>query len=236
MRGATGWSDLKSTASRNFNPRSSCEERPCLLRQVLWQLNFNPRSSCEERHASVARSGATASNFNPRSSCEERRHRGTTAPRAVQFQSTLLMRGATDVSKDDMTVFRISIHAPHARSDIGIAADGVGRKVFQSTLLMRGATSCWTRSLYLSGFQSTLLMRGATWHDDFDISDLEFQSTLLMRGATLPAKDYQGRPIQFQSTLLMRGATCMSTTLTMMATCTFQSTLLMRGATYRRAN
>ena len=33
------------------------------------------------------------------------------------FQSTLLMRGATDIDAPCIVVIKISIHAPHARSD-----------------------------------------------------------------------------------------------------------------------
>ena len=35
--------------SPNFNPRSSCEERPGESGQYVIQRHFNPRSSCEER-------------------------------------------------------------------------------------------------------------------------------------------------------------------------------------------
>ena len=55
--------------------------------------------------------------FNPRSSCEERRKRHGERRKRKQFQSTLLMRGATtELLKAGMSV-EISIHAPHARSD-----------------------------------------------------------------------------------------------------------------------
>ena len=58
-----------------------------------------------------------------------------------QFQSTLLMRGATR--------WRYSRYAPAGQ--------------FQSTLLMRGATrSGWPAERPAAEFQSTLLMRGAT--------------------------------------------------------------------------
>ena len=36
----------------------------------------------------------------------------------IQFQSTLLMRGATTLVFKDFIVLLISIHAPHARSDL----------------------------------------------------------------------------------------------------------------------
>ena len=78
----------------DFNPRSSCEERPCrnelVIRYNRFQstllmrgatlkasaieavtLHFNPRSSCEERLGYLGRT-AIENNFNPRSSCEER--------------------------------------------------------------------------------------------------------------------------------------------------------------------
>ena len=58
--------------------------------------NFNPRSSCEERRAIFERPMTQPSDFNPRSSCEER----------------LRVRACLDRR------YRISIHAPHARSDM----------------------------------------------------------------------------------------------------------------------
>ena len=56
-------------------------------------------------------------NFNPRSSCEERPKNAAGAVRGMLFQSTLLMRGATQPSECTRTPGDISIHAPHARSD-----------------------------------------------------------------------------------------------------------------------
>ena len=127
----------------NFNPRSSCEERRAKLhsqfaagmtfqstllmrgatcrleidaifdsisihapharsdtplRISIWniRLYFNPRSSCEERHG-LACQYPVYFDFNPRSSCEERHHS------SIPAHSLSL----------------ISIHAPHARSDLG---------------------------------------------------------------------------------------------------------------------
>ena len=105
-------------ARDDFNPRSSCEERPHSCRLPSSLSDFNPRSSCEERLPSASASvfrqvfqstllmrGATGEcqiqstiytrYFNPRSSCEERR--GSSVITGIQkiFQSTLLMRGAT---------------------------------------------------------------------------------------------------------------------------------------------
>ena len=86
---------------------------------IVHDLYFNPRSSCEERpHDDI--DFANRADFNPRSSCEERPSGGTRSTTHFQFQSTLLMRGATDhVDPEDKAL------------------------LFQSTLLMRGATCRW---------------------------------------------------------------------------------------------
>ncbi len=100
-----------------FNPRSSCEERRLRSRSGYLRRHFNPRSSCEERppgkllecadlpisiHAPHARSDSPLS----------RESRGR-----YEFQSTLLMRGATGSGGGRHRRHDISIHAPHARSD-----------------------------------------------------------------------------------------------------------------------
>ena len=56
--------------------------------------------------------------FNPRSPCGERPYAYFSGLQAMRFQSTLPMRGATH-NRDIMILFRyISIHAPHAGSDL----------------------------------------------------------------------------------------------------------------------
>ena len=81
----------------------------------------------------------TIGDFNPRSSCEERPTQYVLFCPVCLFQSTLLMRGATlSISPTRIPVY-ISIHAPHARSDLQIWVEALGNR-FQSTLLMRGAT------------------------------------------------------------------------------------------------
>ena len=81
---------------RYFNPRSSCEERRKGVHKCRCHRYFNPRSSCEERLLRADTHIQGYGDFNPRSSCEERH--------------TLA----------DMldSIGYISIHAPHARSDI----------------------------------------------------------------------------------------------------------------------
>ena len=168
------------------------------------------------------------------------------------FQSTLLMRGATiGLTQAVARRLFISIHAPHARSDVMCAPHARTAYQFQSTLLMRGATSSHGSASHELTFQSTLLMRGATMsRQSLDVL-VKFQSTLLMRGATFWGKLSDGAFL-FQSTLLMRGATRPHVSLLLsvhisihapharsdkagvarvMRPGTFQSTLLMRGAT-----
>ena len=101
--------------------------------------------------------------FNPRSSCEERHsYRLHQRERLGQFQSTLLMRGATSSS---LSLIRIQ-HNFNPRSSCEERRQNLGTSLpysrFQSTLLMRGATTpmLWSSGVFL--FQSTLLMRGAT--------------------------------------------------------------------------
>ena len=99
--------------------------------------------------------------FNPRSSCEERHDVDAISADIVEFQSTLLMRGATEVVLLDVLI-----------------------PLFQSTLLMRGATA-WTRMATSSTlFQTTLRPPRATLSTFSTHASLVFQSTLLMRGAT----------------------------------------------------
>ena len=154
---------LMLTRPRYFNPRSSCEERRSLGgRSLTFMLisihapharsdynrvhkstsfnDFNPRSSCEER----LQKGGNMSlfrDFNPRSSCEERRRSLRPIRNARLFQSTLLMRGATSALFRSLQAPSISIHAPHARSDLFWGGRAAAYIQFQSTLLMRGATN-----------------------------------------------------------------------------------------------
>ncbi len=93
LRGATCRYKLDTDATKLFNPRSSCEERPELRQGKIKLFVFNPRSSLR---------GATCppntshnhSFFNPRSLARS----DTSCPMSQIgscFQSTLLLRGAT---------------------------------------------------------------------------------------------------------------------------------------------
>ena len=150
----------------------------------------------------------------------------------AEFQSTLLIRGATRASL--IRALKLA---------------------FQSTLLIRGAT----RGAYRARCASLNFNPRSSYEERQDISSsylpaCVFQSTLLIRGATgiytrtagsiiisihAPhtrsdkqlADDKRGRVFLFQSTLLIRGATA----ILIIAVCVdiFQSTLLIRGATIR---
>ena len=82
---------------------------------------------------------------------------------AIQFQSTLLMRGATLVS-DCRECFMFYFNPRSSCEERLSGINGVVTAIaFQSTLLMRGATRDELEAMdEITLFQSTLLMRGAT--------------------------------------------------------------------------
>ena len=141
MRGATSGFGKSLTFSCDFNPRSSCEERPgrpsAISERSIFQSTLLMRGATATRRSrrllllfqsTLLMRGATASV----------RH----VARHLQFQSTLLMRGATcrtcrmlsrvacnfnprSSCEERHSRFKrrkgrnlISIHAPHARSDV----------------------------------------------------------------------------------------------------------------------
>ena len=166
----------------------------------------------------------STTHFNPRSSCEERPDTCLSSIKVVKFQSTLRPSPHPSQSRT------ISIHAPHARSDVVSEIIFIARPQFQSTLLMRGATTVTLTYIDDKTFQSTLLMRGATSaflsHDlrPFHFnprSSCEERQCGWLRSSHLtnfnPRSSCEERLVQFdciqwrrvvfQSTLLMRGAT-----------------------------
>ena len=124
-----------------------------------------------------------------------------------EFQSTLPMRGVTNQLFCFWYHQRISIHTPHAGSDIALLFLRLHLCIFQSTLPMRGVTLQSDRLRHTLLFQSTLPMRGVTEYNDRQCMEAAlFQSTLPMRGVT--CYRFRGiQLIQFQSTLPMRGVT-----------------------------
>ena len=139
MRGATPTSCIRNGPSRF--------QSTLPMRGATWYntgaygraINFNPRSPCGERLVGVINDGDFA-DFNPRSPCGERQNllAGKTATKL--FQSTLPMRGATAFPALEVQSSTISIHAPHAGSDLDSLRLMNKFNRFQSTLPMRGAT------------------------------------------------------------------------------------------------
>ena len=145
---------------------------------------------------------------------------------------------------------KISIHAPHARSDVEPESTRDYIK-FQSTLLMRGATSALhrlhtlehisihaphARSDSTSEFVTSL--HAISIHAPHARSDLKNPTLAVRRSNFNPRSSCEERHYsdaqhaafyQFQSTLLMRGATAEKYGVSINTV--FQSTLLMRGAT-----
>ena len=174
-----------SSMSIDFNPRSSCEERRSRPRRRPRILYFNPRSSCEER-LSCGQRCHRHQNFNPRSSCEERRFgRELVQANPVDFnpRSSCEERQGF-VVMGDRDVY-ISIHAPHARSDILIFARSARWRNFNPR------SSCEERLAPIHRFLNEIRISIHAPHARSDwLSERpadvtpEFQSTLLMRGAT----------------------------------------------------
>ena len=101
----------------DFNPRSSCEERPDTTPLHTIYADISIHAPHARSDGDVAVNIRVPAYFNPRSSCEERLGYRPAVHQIVKFQSTLLMRGATNLADTADAESNISIHAPHARSD-----------------------------------------------------------------------------------------------------------------------
>ena len=208
MRGATSRKKGSTQHYRKISihaphARSDCKVRPT----DAIHRHFNPRSSCEER---LCRSSHT---------CPSRRI-SIHAPHArsdyrmalalfsiSQFQSTLLMRGATLPPAVQLERYLISIHAPHARSDTLNGVGAISEVKFQSTLLMRGATCddgfrdvFAAISIHAPHARSDRRTGQCSRHDAISIHAPHARSDIVEDLACPLSKG-------FQSTLLMRGAT-----------------------------
>ena len=109
MRGATSGSNAHKLIRCDFNPHSPCGERHICFIFIVCHQNFNPHSPCGERRGLFCRCF-----------CLD------------LFQSTLPMRGATQVIGNGMQGANISIHTPHAGSDC----------------FPRSTSSCWLISIH----------------------------------------------------------------------------------------
>ena len=95
------------------------------------------------------------------------------------------MRGATQAHLRARDNIHISIHAPHAGSDIGIIYTIEEGTIFQSTLPMRGATGLTIRPYTTMRHFNPRSPCGERPVAVPDIAGCDlFQSTLPMRGAT----------------------------------------------------
>ena len=168
MRGATNNGDFTYQWASNFNPRSPCGERLCPTHSGIIFVDFNPRSPCGERHL-APKVKITVAIFQSTLPMRGATEVTTDNAQYLVFQSTLPMRGATMFKKYAKPLTDISIHAPHAGSDLfvcillspprhfnprspcGERLFGTFPKVpdfiFQSTLPMRGATARTLQSL-----------------------------------------------------------------------------------------
>ena len=232
---------------------------------------FNPRSPCGER----PKAGTTGRRW-PRFQSTFPLRGATVASLAfcwrLIFQSTFPLRGATRSGRQPVVPHRISIHVPLVGSD-----GKAGRRCTVSTYFnprspcgerptaqhmaprpmdFNPRSPCGERQATRPTgtahpqFQSTFPLRGATgrgrWHDFHRIisihaplagndscatlstCDCRFQSTLPLRGETFGYREHD-RTLRFQSTLPLRGAT-RSGMLTLRGS-VFQSTLPLRGTT-----
>ena len=207
MRGATPKSVAQARRVRYFNPRSSCEERLAIPGNYLFIRHFNPRSSCEERRDSF-QFVVKKKYFNPRSSCEER-------PRCRGGRRRLQ---------------RISIHAPHARSDYCNPAPHILGDDFnpRSSCEERRASPPTTSRIWDFNPRSSCEERRASAGpdrrrcNDFNprssCEERQFELTMALptllisihaphaRSDSVTRFDF-ATTARFQSTLLMRGAT-----------------------------
>ena len=170
----------------HFNPRSSCEERPGRPRPHRdTQISIHAPHARSD-HEKIPREQLTGQFQSTLLMRGATIVYGLLCWSVQRFQSTLLMRGATCVL--DEFVFAadcISIHAPHARSDDSAFFRQSEDTQFQSTLLMRGATFVKIFCLSNTYFnpRSSCEERRAKSKKERKIGQI-FQSTLLMRGAT----------------------------------------------------
>ena len=103
-----------------FNPHSPCGER---LRPPEFYINFfRFQSTLPMRGATFTppKASGVAADFNPHSPCGERLCHSAGHDLIKIFQSTLPMRGATMFWQFARNALVISIHTPHAGSDLGV--------------------------------------------------------------------------------------------------------------------
>ena len=178
----------------------------CLFAEDALQVHFNPLSPCGERLKPLC-IRQDGNDFNPLSPCGERLFNLLASALVFIFQSTLPMRGETQVIVKLVRGIGISIHSPHAGRDavcsligfatlISIHSPHAGRDIsikcisylfciFQSSLPMRGETRFNRRKHRLTAISihSPHAGRDLLIYWIYRIRK-KFQSTLPMRGET----------------------------------------------------
>ena len=185
LRGATVALRRDGVIQEHFNPHSPCGER---LQQILDKANALLISI----HTPLAGSDFSWAEW---------------TPNTTLFQSTLPLRGATEVPAVCGVGDFISIHTPLAGSDIYREGHRAELNEFQSTLPLRGAT--W-RSQGIGPrfvFQSTLPLRGATVSRSVWRHTLDYFNPHSPCGERQNGLGFSTSPASFQSTLPLRGAT-----------------------------
>ena len=152
-----------------------------------------------------AATSMSASNFNPRSSCEERRAHAKVAIWKIQFQSTLLMRGATCTHPRCRSL--CSYFNPRSSCEERLhcrASSSTSRNFNPRSSCEERLAQCFAIAIG-AVFQSTLLMRGATVCNVYVICTHHFNPRSSCEERRPCRNDYN-QTRKFQSTLLMRGA------------------------------
>ena len=164
-------------------PHAGCDSYVTTVAAAKAISIYAPHARCDSGlPGGIADKGAY---FNPRTSCGVRRGKRLAFVGIALFQSTHLMRGATEYIRESLDEELISIHAPHARCDM---ADG---KVCRRMLYyFNPRTPCGVRLIAdVTNHRRRISIHAP--HARCDCKDTRqdakthtFQSTHLMRGAT----------------------------------------------------
>ena len=200
---------------------------------IVTDRNFNPRSPWRERRSMNFTENCKV-NFNPRSPWRERQYTGGIYGVAMEFQSTLPVKGATKIKNQlnqclcnfnprspwrerryecwwYLNFIHISIHAPREGSDFFRNKIVAEPFLFQSTLPVKGATKlCDSLSCFFRNFNPRSPWRERRQSCAYVARYIIFQSTLPVKGATGLHSSEKNAWI-FQSTLPVKGATAMLT-------------------------
>ena len=121
MRGATAKRPIGSRIAR-ISIHAPHAGRDCqAAHREPYCTNFNPRAPCGARLDVLFLHALTRCDFNPRTPCGARRFRYVTVAFVWSFQSTRPVRGATKAFNQANAEANISIHAPRAGRDGGVA-------------------------------------------------------------------------------------------------------------------